>query len=114
MERAGKILGGALRRLKKPEAALAWLSAAWPSVVGRALAAHTRPVRCSDGRLEVAADSKVWQKQLESMKSEFCARVNQAWGGELVQEVKFLTKPGPRRLSREADNDYLPFIRRRR
>jgi predicted nucleic acid-binding Zn ribbon protein len=114
MERAGKFMGSALRRLKKPEAALAWLASSWPSIVGRTLAAHTRPIRCESGRLEVAADSKAWQKQLECMKAEFCARVNQAWSGNLVREVKFVTKPGPKRISREADNDHTPFIRRRK
>ena len=114
MERAGNFLGGALRRMKKPEAALAWLSTAWPSIVGKTLAAHTHPTRCDSGRLEIAADAKAWRNQLESMKAEFCARVNQAWGGNLVREVKFVTKPGPRRLSREADNDHTPFIRRRK
>jgi predicted nucleic acid-binding Zn ribbon protein len=114
MERAGKFLGGMLRRLERPEAALAWLSSAWPNIVGKILAKHTKPVRCQAGRLEIAADGKAWQKQLESMEKEFCARVNQAWGGNLVREVKFITKPGPKRVSREMDNEHTPFVRRRR
>ena len=87
MERAGKILGRTLRRLERPEAAIAWLSSTWPQIVGKLLAARTRPVRCENGRLEIAADTKAWQKQLESMKREFCARINQAWGGTLIREV---------------------------
>jgi len=113
MERAGKFLGRALRGLDKPEAALAWLDSAWPRVVGKILAAHTKPVRCEAGRLEIVADGKAWQKQLESMKKEFCERVNQAWGGDLVREVKFISKPGPKR-SRELDNEHTPFIRSRK
>ena len=113
MERAGKFLGRALRGLDKPEAALAWLDSAWPRVVGKILAAHTKPVRCEGGRLEIVADGKAWQKQLESMKKEFCERVNQAWGGGLVREVKFISKPGPKR-SRELDNEHTPFIRSRK
>jgi hypothetical protein len=54
------------------------------------------------------------QKQLESMKKEFCERVNQAWGGNLVREVKFIAKPGPKRVSREMDNEHIPFIRSRK
>jgi predicted nucleic acid-binding Zn ribbon protein len=115
MERAGKFLGHTLRQLKRPEAALAWLSSSWPTIVGKALAARTRPIRCENGRLEIAADGKAWQKQLESMKREFCARINEAWGGNLIREVKFTAgKPGPRRVSSEMDNEHTPFIRRRK
>jgi predicted nucleic acid-binding Zn ribbon protein len=115
MERAGNFLGGMLRQIKRPEAVVAWLSSVWPSVVGKTLAAHTRPVRCHAGCLEVAADTKAWQKQLEQMKPEFCAQVNKAWGSSLIREVKFAaSKPGPRKISREMDNEHTPFIRRRR
>jgi predicted nucleic acid-binding Zn ribbon protein len=115
MERIGQILGKALRQLDRPEAALAWLSSAWPSIVGKAMAGHARPVRCTAGCLELAADGKPWQQQLENMQRELCTRINQAWGGNLVREVKFVAaKPGPTRSSREADNEHTPFIRRRR
>ena len=115
MDRAGEILGKVLRRMDRPEAALAWLTSSWPTIVGRTLAAHTRPVRCQAGCLEVAADGKGWRKQLESMKHEFCTRVNQAWGGNLVREIKFVAaKPGPKRVPREFDNEHTPFIRKRR
>lgn len=126
MHKAGDLLGGAVRRMKRPEAALAWLTSAWPTIVGKMLAAHTRPVRCDAGCLEIAADRKDWKSQLEPMTREFCARINQAWGGKLVTEVKFVAtpriaakdsngaKPGPKRATRETDNEHLPFIRRRR
>ena len=125
MERAGNFLGRTLRRLERPEAALAWLSSTWPTIVGKALAARTRPIRCENGRLEIATDGKAWQKQLESMKQEFCARINQAWGGHLIREVEFIAakralsakesagKPGPKR-AHELDNEHTPFIRRRK
>lgn len=114
MERAGEFLGKALRRLNRPEAALAWLESAWPTVVGHALAAHAQPMRCHNGLLELAASSKAWQKQLQSMQGELCNRINQAWGGTLVRELKFVdSKPAPARVPREADNHHTPFIRRR-
>ena len=125
MERAGTFLGRTLRRLETPAAALAWLSSAWPGIVGKALAAHTHPLSFERGRLKIAADGKAWQKQLESMKQEFCARVNQAWGGHLIREVQFIAqkrlpraaekpaKPGPKR-AHELDNEHVPFIRRRK
>jgi len=126
MEKAGEFLGRVVRRLDRPEAALAWLVGAWPAIAGEALAAHTRPVRCDEGRLELAADAKAWQQQLEPMRREIRDRINHAWGGTLVREVKFIppsraaramnqsSAPGPSRLPREVDNDHIPFIRRRR
>ena len=115
MKKAGDILGRAVRKLDRPEAALAWLSSSWPQIVGKALAARTRPVRCEKGHLEIAADSKAWQKQLEHMTHDFVARVNQAWGGNLIREVKFVAaKPGPKRIPYELDNEHTPFVRRRK
>jgi predicted nucleic acid-binding Zn ribbon protein len=114
VERAGEFLGQVARRLGKPEAAIAWLGAAWPSIVGSALAAHTRPVRCESGCLTIAADGKPWQKELENLKLEFCGGINRAWGGTLVREVKFVAgKSELNSVSRELDNGYTPFIRRR-
>ena len=124
MEQIGEFLGKALRRMDRPEAAMAWLSSAWPAIVGKALAEHARPLRCQSGRLELTADAKPWQQQLENMKREICFRINQAWGGKLVNEVKFSSgsespgprnsTPGPSRISLENDNEHTPFIRRRR
>lgn len=126
MERAGDLLGRTLRRLKRPEAALSWLSAAWPQIVGSALAAHTRPVSCDQGCLEISADGKAWRKELEDLKPQFCARINQAWGGTLVREIRFGAARAaaasangagnsvPGRLPRELDNDHTPFIRRKK
>lgn len=115
MKKAGDILGRVVRKLDRPEAALAWLSTSWANIVGKALAAHTRPLRCEKGCLEVAADSKAWQKQLEQMAQDFQVRINQAWGGTLIREVKFVArKPGPKRIPYELDNEHTPFIRRRK
>jgi predicted nucleic acid-binding Zn ribbon protein len=115
MERAGNFLGRVVRRLERPEAALAWLSAAWPGIVGNALASRTRPIRCESGRLEIAAESKAWRKQLDEMKREFCARINQSWGGPLIREVKFTAeKPAPKHICHEMNNEHTPFIRRRK
>jgi predicted nucleic acid-binding Zn ribbon protein len=114
MEKAGKILGAAVRQLKRPEAPMAWLEAAWPSIVGNKLAAHAHPVRLIGGILEVAADAKDWQAQLGSMGDAFCERINRAWGASLVHEVKFVQARGPgKRPPKEADNEHTPFVRTR-
>ena len=124
MHRAGDLLGGAVRRLKRAEATIAWLSSTWPTIVGKMLAAHTRPVRCDNGILEIATDGKEWKSQLEPMSAEFRGRINQAWGAGLVTEVKFAAtrraaaKPsdahsgGRAYTTRATDEEHLPFIRR--
>jgi predicted nucleic acid-binding Zn ribbon protein len=115
MHKAGEFLGKVVRRFDKPEATLAWLAGAWREIAGKTLAAHTRPVKCDGGYLEVAADTKAWQRQIEGLKRELRDRINCAWGGNLVREVKFVSaKPGPKHISRENDNAHTPFIRRRR
>jgi predicted nucleic acid-binding Zn ribbon protein len=115
MERAGNFLGNIIRRMNRPEATLAWLESAWPSVVGERLAAHTRPLRCIGNRLELCADSTAWQAQLSGMEDELCARVNAAWGGKLVRELRFLSSGSASQpIARELDNSHTPFIRRRR
>jgi predicted nucleic acid-binding Zn ribbon protein len=135
MNKAGDLLGRVARKLNRPEAALAWLSGSWAQIVGKTLAGHTRPLHCEKGRLEIAADAK-WHNQLEHMSEDFRARINEAWGGTLIREVKFMatkrgvgtaecahadgdgtgnhkSKPGLRRLPYELDNEHTPFIRRR-
>jgi predicted nucleic acid-binding Zn ribbon protein len=126
MNKASDILGRVARKLNRPEAALAWLSSSWPQIVGKTLASHTRPLRCQDGRLDIAADAKAWRKQLEHMTSDFRVRINEAWGSSLIREVKFVASkrlpnagggsaaPAPKRIPYEFDNDHTPFVRRRK
>jgi predicted nucleic acid-binding Zn ribbon protein len=133
MDRAADLLGRVARKIKRPEASMVWLASSWSRIVGKTIAAHTRPLRCQNGCLEIAADGKVWQRQLESMSRDFCAQINRAWGSILVREVKFATaknRPaaragsaaaGPstpasvsRSIAYELDNDHIPFIRRRK
>lgn len=76
---------------------------------------HARPLSCAGGCLQLTADGKVWQQQIESMQRELCNRVNQAWGAKLVHELKFVSaNRGQHRPPRAVDNDHTPFIRRRR
>jgi hypothetical protein len=115
MERAGAILGKVVRRMRLPEATISWLHSAWPDVVGRTLAGHTRPVRCKDGRLEISVEAGLWQSQLEGLSRDLISRVNQAWGATLVREISFVSRPtSQNRLPPELDPAHTPFIRRRR
>ena len=112
MQKANDILGRAMRRMAKPEAVQAWLNAAWPGIVGAKLAAHTRPLRCAGGLLEIATSSKEWLHQLDCMKEDFRSKINDSWGTSLIREVRFVPeRPGPNRIRHEHDNDYTPFVR---
>jgi hypothetical protein len=92
MNKAADLLGRVARKLNHPNAPLAWLSSSWPQIVGKTLAVHTHPLRCEAGRLEIAADAKGWQPQLDRMTADFCARINDAWGSTLIREVKFVAR----------------------
>lgn len=113
MERISDTLGKALRRLDRPEAALAWVEGAWPRIVGRSLAAHTRPTRCRDGYLEIASDAHVWADEVHALEATLCARINEAWGAALVRKVKTLLPQEPA-TPKDSDNRHIPFVRRAR
>jgi hypothetical protein len=102
MERAGKSLWSALRRVARPEKPLDLLTAVWPLMVGRRLASHTRPVAWVKGRVDVAVDEPEWKSQLESMGKDVRAQVNRWWGSELVREVRFVPEKVKRQTSGRA------------
>ena len=112
MERAGDLLGVALRKMQDPSVVSAWLQARWPSLIGNTMAAHLRPISCARGVLKVDADSREWKNQAEAMEQQLRERVNQSWGKTLVREVRVELTHGRKRLSHEADNHHLPFIRK--
>lgn len=90
MERAGKSLWAALRRVARPERPLDLLAAVWPLMVGQRLAGHTWPVNWKAGRVEVAVRGEEWRKQLEEMREQVRTQINKWWGSELVHEVSFV------------------------
>ena len=93
MHRAGEILRGALRRLRRPEQPLDWLVAVWPLVVGKRLAECTRPLACAAGVLEIGVAGAAWREQLAEMTDSLRAQINRWWGGELVRQVKLVPVP---------------------
>ncbi len=83
-------------------------------MVGDQIAAHARPVALSGGLLEIRTSGADWQKQLESMGSEFRDKINRAWGGGLVHELRFApAKPSAGTVCKEEDNQHTPFVRKR-
>ncbi|MGH9736809.1 MAG: DUF721 domain-containing protein [Candidatus Acidiferrales bacterium] len=128
MERAADLLGRVARKLRRPEAPIAWLASSWPRIVGKTIATHAHPVSCQAGCLEISADGKVWQGQLQEMSRDLQDHINHAWGGPLVRVMKFTTAAKPsngaspgspprsrrRSVPYELDNDHTPFVRRRK
>lgn len=112
MERAGDLLGVALRKMQDPSVAAAWLQARWPSLIGSPMAAHLRPISCARGVLKVNADSREWKNQAEAMEQQLRERVNQSWGKTLVRELRVELTRERKRLSYEVDNHHLPFLRK--
>ena len=91
---------------------MSWLAGAWPVIVGAKLGERTRPLRFAEGVLDVTVNGKEWRVELEGVASEFAGRVNAAWGGALVKQVRFAAarRTGPR-LPRSLDNEHTPFVR---
>jgi predicted nucleic acid-binding Zn ribbon protein len=62
----------------------------WESVVGPALAPHTRPFEYRDGVLTIAVGSSTWLQQLWFFKEDLKSRVNKHVGHAWAREVKFI------------------------
>lgn len=53
----------------------AWL--VWDKIVGKQIAARARPLRLRKGVLEIAVDHPVWMQQLQMMKSQILAKIQE-------------------------------------
>jgi predicted nucleic acid-binding Zn ribbon protein len=68
------------------------LQRAWAHLVGAAVAAHTRPVRLSDGVLVVAVSSAVWAQNLCYQRRLLIGRLAEAWGtDDPIRDIRFET-----------------------
>ena len=88
MERAGRLFG----KMKLPAAVMSredMLCAAWPSAVGKKIAAHTRAAAVAGTRLIVDVEDAVWQKHLYSLRGQILANLNQALGNGSVTSLDF-------------------------
>ena len=113
MEKADELLGAALKRMRDPDAPLVWLQARWGSLLGGTFAAHVRPVAFVRGVLRLVADSPEWMAQAEAAEQQVLDRINRAWRGLLVREVRIDLASREGRLAYEVDNNHLPFLRKR-
>jgi predicted nucleic acid-binding Zn ribbon protein len=75
---------------------LSRVTAAWPSVVGEAVARNAWPLRIGrDGTLHVAASSATWAFELDRLSSELAVRLEAALGPSAPPALRFRVGPTP-------------------
>ena len=59
----------------------------WNETVGPQIAAHAQPCGIRDGVLELKVDQPVWMQQLQLMKPQLLAKLNQRLGASLFRDL---------------------------
>lgn len=108
MERASKLIRG-LGLPGDTITAEQIACAAWPSAVGKKIAANTRATRLVRTRLIVEVDDKVWQRQLFALTSHILRNLTKSLGPGAVEDVEFRIVPR-RREPQRADSAAAPLF----
>jgi hypothetical protein len=97
MERIGSEVERELRRGGSRDAIpLAALTAAWPDVVGDAIARQAWPLRIArDGTLHVATSSATWANELGFLADEILERLRERLGAEAPTKLRCAVGPIP-------------------
>lgn len=93
-----------LRDRLAPPTTLAAVQAAWPGVVGAAIARQAVPAAERGGVLRVACRSSVWAQELDLMAPSILEKLNAAIGSHALTGLRFEVGPPPSRLSWRASN----------
>jgi len=96
MERASRLLA----QLKPTRRILRdrdLVEAAWTTAVGKRLAVRARITRMSEGRLTVAVEDILWQRNLQALSSQILANLRDLVGSEAPRTIEFVIG-APRRL----------------
>ena len=59
----------------------------WREIVGPEIAAHATPTHFARGRLDIACEHDIWRAELQFLKPELLARLNEALGEGTVKEI---------------------------
>jgi hypothetical protein len=112
MERLGREVERELKRRGNANLApLAELTAAWPSVVGDAVARQAWPLRISrDGTLHVATSSATWAQELALLGDEILERLRSRLGTDAPAALK--CAPGPIPEPEGSDSHTTPALSR--
>jgi hypothetical protein len=95
LKRIRDLLPGAARRAGVGEDAIdaGRVFRRWRDVVGPHIADHANPTSLRRGVLRVRADSPAWASEIAYLGDDIRARVNEAAGRDLVEEVRVWTGP---------------------
>ena len=74
---------------------LATLSAAWPAIVGAALAPHTSVRSVRDGVCTVEADGAGWATQLRYAEHQLVERAGECCGPGIVASIRTVVRGAP-------------------
>jgi hypothetical protein len=102
MERAGRLLG----KLKihansvSPEELA---RAAWPSAVGKKIAAHANAVSLVRTCLIIEVEDALWQRQLNTLRGQILKRIQDLVGSALVADIAFRPMT-PKRMPERAES----------
>lgn len=66
-----------------------WLQKHWPEIVGKDIAAQSKPFRFQRGTLIIGVKSSVWSHHLSMMKQALINKINEALQQNYVQELHF-------------------------
>ncbi len=90
MESLSKFLPGFLRRIASDNGiALIFLQELWPQIVGKEMAAHSRPLSLGKKTLLISVPSEVWQNELTELTSTLLGNINNYWQLSLVERITF-------------------------
>ena len=90
----GNIIEGVLKNFRsEPDYVLPKIWDLWNEVAGETIASNARPAAFKGKLLIVHVNSATWIHQLQFLKNDLMAKLNQALGQAQVQEIKF--KIGP-------------------
>jgi predicted nucleic acid-binding Zn ribbon protein len=90
----GNVIDGVLKSYRaEPDFELSEVWRLWDDTVGETIAQNARPAAFKGKLLIVHVISSTWIHQLQFLKNDLMAKINDALGKPLIQEIKF--KIGP-------------------
>lgn len=88
MESLQSHLGDFLRTIgPNEEISLVFLQQLWPQVVGKELAANSRPRSLNKKKLLISVCSDVWKQELQGLRGVLTGTINKYWGFRLVETI---------------------------
>ena len=86
----GSVIDGLLKTYRQEsDAELAQIWDLWDKLVGDAIAENARPSAFKGKLLLVQVTNSSWLHQLHFLKKDIIQKINDTYGKELVEEIKF-------------------------